>query len=74
MEGRGRVSGLKKGRCPWGKGGRRVSVVRRGGKINVSVVRGDKGLFSLIYCIPLLSHSRTSVLREIGRASCRERV
>ena len=36
---------------------------KEGGEINVSVVRGDKGLFSLLYGIPLLSYPGTSVVR-----------
>ena len=36
---------------------------KEGGKITVSVVRGDKGLFSLLYGIPLLSYPGTSVVR-----------
>ena len=45
---------MGQGRCISGK---------EGGKINVSVVRGDKGLFSLLCGIPLLSYPGTSVVR-----------
>ena len=78
------TSGERKGRCireregtnvrskerevSVGQGRRRVSVVRRGGKINVSAVRGDKGLFSLLYGIPLLSYPGTSIV-HVWRAT-----
>ena len=56
------MSGVKKGRYLWGKGGD-VYQWQRGGKIDVSVVRGDEGLFSLLYGIPLLPYPGASVVR-----------
>ena len=54
---KGGIRGAREETCISGK---------EGGKINVSVVRGDKGLFSLLYGIPLLSYPGTSVVRVIG--------
>ena len=51
---KGGVSGVREETCISGK---------EGGEINVSVVRGDKGLFSLLYGISLLSYPGASVVR-----------
>ena len=50
----GGTRGVREEMCTSGK---------EGGEINVSVVRGDKGLFSLLYGIPLLLYPGASVVR-----------
>ena len=67
-KGEGCISGVKNERYPWNKEGDMYQWQGGRGAINVSVVRGDKGLFSLLYGIPLLSYPGTSVV-HVWRAT-----